>query len=341
MSNYISSNKVLYHPEAIQEFTEGKCVKPITAELHISNKCNNKCYYCGQEKMKDKTMMKWEDIKQALHFIKDIGCKSVYFSGGGEPSVNKNFVEALCYADKLNLSVGVITNGLAISDYVYMLRYCKWIRISVDSFVPQVYKQIRGCNKLEEVKKNIVELLETKSKRSYKCIIGLQIVVNKYNCLHIEEEVRLYKQAFPSINYIQVRPIETLISQRPYTERELELIKNQIDKIRLIEGAIVSDKWNLLINDKRIFGFSKCYASDFLITVDARGDVYQCCHVIKNPAYKICDIHEADFFTKRKEVVGKIRNKGFNPDICLWACRGSGVNAAIENYINEPHKNFL
>jgi radical SAM protein with 4Fe4S-binding SPASM domain len=214
-----------------------------------------------------------------------------------------------------------------------------WVRISIDSGLKDTYKKIRGTNSFDKIIKNIEKLLSQKQKTNSKTTIGLQIVVNEHNYMNLESHVIMLLNLLPDIDYIQVRPIESLIKDDPYKNFNLDLLNSQLlfccNKFKII----ISNKWNILYSKK--FQFSECYASDFIYTIDVHGDVYTCCHVIGNEKYKICNISDMNYFESRVEFLSRVRNKGFNPSVCFYNCRGSGINQSIEEMIKEGHKNFL
>jgi radical SAM protein with 4Fe4S-binding SPASM domain len=306
------SNKVFYHPDRFLT-TE---VQPVTAEIHITNKCNAKCYYCSSN-CKDSQEMSLSMIKQSMKFIASIGCKAVYFSGGGEPAASEHFDHAVDWAHDCGLETGLITNGIISKSWDKM----KWVRISIDAADVETYKKIKGVDKFDNVIDNIRE------SSNYYSTIGVQVVVNKFN----EEKLNdiVFKLLELPVNYVNVRPIEGM-HREVYSYKTIESVM----QLQNLERVIVSEKWFTERN------YKTCHASEFVLTIDPRGNVYQCCHVIGNTKYKICNIYE-DYFYGRKELFHRIPNKGYDPKVCWEKCRGFNINNSIEAYNREPHKNFL
>jgi len=257
-------------------------------------------------------------IKQAMQFISEIGCKAVYFSGGGEPTVNEYFEYAVDLAHDYGLETGLITNGIISKSWDKM----KWVRISLDASDAETYKKIKGVDKFDTIIDNINFALFING-----ISVGLQIVVNKYNEKNLCDTV--YKLLELPVNYINVRPIEGL-QKTIYSHETIE----QIMELQDVPRIIISEKW---------FGerqYNICHAGDFVLTIDTQGNVYQCCHVIGMKKYRICNIYE-DYFKCRKELFKHLPNKGYDPKVCWEYCRGFNINNSIETYLKEPHKNFL
>ena len=62
MDKFITSDKVFYHLDRLSDWENGNIVNPITFEIHPSNLCNSKCYYCVAEKILDGHMMSREKL---------------------------------------------------------------------------------------------------------------------------------------------------------------------------------------------------------------------------------------------------------------------------------------
>lgn len=342
---YIKPDKILYHPERLSQWMNEETVKPVTAEIHLSNRCNNACYYCGQKQNHKNENMSLENIKLLRKFVDAVGVKACYFSGGGESTLNKDLFTAI---DELkNIELGMITNGVYMSDKL-IERYIKdfrWIRISIDAADNDTYKKIRGTNSFEQVKSNITRLLTAKKTNHSNTTIGLQIVVNEYNYDELFFIITELTRTFSDIDYINIRPIEMKIKEKPYTQKQLEVIESDIKFLiesKQFNKIIISDKWNTIFSDKKIFGFSTCHAGEFLLTITADGDIYQCCHITHLDDYRITNLCDYEnYFYERQLMFDHVQNKGFNKNICPLGCRGSGINKSIESMILEKHRNFL
>lgn len=341
MTKYITSNKIFYHPEKLARVITGEPDSPICVDLHLSNRCNNNCFYCGAVKS-DSQIMTREKLSETIDFIKYHGIKSVVITGGGEPTVNPLFKTAVQQLHCLGVDIGIITNGLKF-DYELIrevLPLAKWIRVSLDAADPETYKTIRGTDSFERVLENLKGMIEFRHAILAPCVIGVQVVVNQYNLGfgYIYHELT---RELPGVNYVHIRPVETLINDNPYTADELRIIKRELQSL---EGtrAILSDKWALFFG-KRSFGFSRCYSANAVNIIDPHGNIYICCHTVGLEPYRVGSvIYPKGFLLDKKRAFhGLGHGLGFNPGTCPVGCRGSQTNIAIETMIKEPHRNFL
>jgi radical SAM protein with 4Fe4S-binding SPASM domain len=243
------------------------------------------------------------------------------------------------------IDMGMITNGVImtpelISCYV---NHFKWVRISLDASDDNTYYKIRGTKTLKLVEYNINQLLKEKKEKKSNLTIGLQIVVNNFNYNKIISIVTKMLNTFPEINYIQIRPIEIKLKEFPYTIDQLKIIDNALKYDYGTKKVIISDKWDLFFCNNSGFGFSSCHSSEFILTVSAYGEIYQCCHVLQNKEYRIGNINDdiETFFPKRELTLYGLKNKGFNPALCPLGCRGSAINKSLELFKKNGHQNFL
>ena len=322
MSKYIANNKIFAH--------DFRKENPISVDLFLSDMCNNNCYYCGSNK-DNKSMMSKETIKKSIEYIKNIRAKSITLNGGGEPTMSPHFKYAVELAKENHLEVGLITNGVLpienINDFT-------WIRFSLDANSPEMYKQIRGADKFDQVVDNIKHTIDNKKDTT----VGVQIVVNKYNWTSLITTMHDLNELFPDIDYINIRPIESI--EEPYDSNQLYVITTQLDKYFTNDKVIISDKWSI-INEKN-HGFDYCHFANHAGVIDVHGDYYLCCHHVGNHTYKYCNINdETSFYHSREKVIEKLENNGFNPAICPIGCRGTAVNMVLESVGKMKHKNFL
>ena len=65
-------------------------------------------------------------------------------------------------------------------------------------------------------------------------MVGLQIVVNEHNFDQLDEICSKLLNKFPSIDYINIRPIELKISEESYTINQLIRIEQEFKYIDLL-----------------------------------------------------------------------------------------------------------
>lgn len=115
-----------------------------SAQIHVSNFCNLRCKHCYSSSSPDKNdILSLEEIENCLIFLKREGYRYVSFSGG-EPLLYAHFYEALALCRKFELTVGVVSNGFAITPAVAqkLAKYTGNVAISLDG-PREVHNEIR------------------------------------------------------------------------------------------------------------------------------------------------------------------------------------------------------
>ena len=100
--------KMLGRPEA----WSGVSIKPYHVILSPTNKCNGNCTWCSCGKVDRGLEWDWADLTTSMEMFKDLGCRAVTITGGGEPTLYGRLSGLLQLLRDLGIRVGLITNGL-------------------------------------------------------------------------------------------------------------------------------------------------------------------------------------------------------------------------------------
>ena len=79
--------------------------------LEIIDRCFQKCVYCSSNSIPESDVkLSIEQIRSILDDLKELGGKTVEFSGG-EPIAHPDLYEAVVYAKQLSLETELFTSG--------------------------------------------------------------------------------------------------------------------------------------------------------------------------------------------------------------------------------------
>ena len=330
---YIRTDKIFYHPERVQDWLSKKMVLPITMEIHLTNKCNLKCNYCFFMKKHNKGTLSTDDVEKIIREFAKVRVKGITLSGGGEPTVHKDFEDIVRYIYNQRIEVGLITNGVIYPDILDCLT---WVRFSLDTFDKTTYKKIKGVDKFDQTENTIKRVITCKKENNLKVTIGIQMVVTEDN----------YKDIIPmsqyaedlKADYFQFRPLENanypnyVWGEINRSLRYFDVCKN---KIQVITSQ---NKWDEITGDSKKV-YKGCPGADFIGVVDAKGDYYICCHHVQDETAKYGNLIKENIFTilrRRKQV-----HNSFDYSKCPVACRGSSINLALSKFNKLEHINFL
>lgn len=349
-----SRNKILAHLDVLDEYVKkGQLDSPITIELDLTNKCNHDCPGCTGFRMQGglDSYITTDDAQKILKDIYECGVKAVTFTGGGDPTMHKDFDSLVKFAAKLGLEVGLISNGLSLHEkhLSNLIPFCKWIRISWDAATPALHDEIHYNGDLDikmgsennfwKVIDNTRMLVSYKQKNHFDTTIGCAFLVGPSTKNEIVEFARLASEC--KVDYCQYRPFHYLEHDEEYEKRMMEaqsLYNTKKFKVLFSEFKFES----MRINDVRR-KYKICHGSHFVAHIAANYKIYVCCHLMNNDFACIGDLKSNTFGELWKKNALKVINN-IDVDKCLPLCRNDSANRIIDVLKNNhaiTHSNFL
>lgn len=155
----------------------------------ITDLCNSKCITCDYWKTEeDGTFLDHRRILETIDALSEYHLKIVYFTGGETLLKAKELFEVTPEIRRKhpNLQLRLYTNGILIHKYLTdIVENFDMVNVSIDSFDPKVYRDIRGINALPLIIRNIRALRE----KSPDVIIRINTVVQKSNYRELPQVV--------------------------------------------------------------------------------------------------------------------------------------------------------
>ena len=311
----ITPNKLFAYPDRIAgDF------RPITADVFLTNFCNNRCSWCTYNRWEhdpESVGMSFDDFKRYADKLVSIGVQGIILTGGGEPTINKDFEKIVAYLDACGIHYGINSN-------FNRLRYCKpdYLKISLDGYDEDSYEKVRKVRAYGRVLENIRSYLIWKKENSPKTNVGIQMVVTD------PDNIQKFYDANASldVDYIVFRPIEST-NGRYYTDKELAAAKRAVEVIQWLamkdSRVVLNYKWDHLSTR-----FEKCSAHWAQIALDEKGNVMYCCH---KPYEIIGHILDDDILMKYAEAKT-------NMSMCDVPCRMTAPNMVFDAF-QTPVKN--
>jgi radical SAM protein with 4Fe4S-binding SPASM domain len=121
---------------------------PLWISWEITNRCNYKCIHCRMDEVNDfsKELTK-DEVISCIDHLNDIGIYQINFSGG-EPFLRSDFLDIVEYASKLNIKVGITTNGSLLDEQkvniMKKIKNIEFVQISIDGKDSNTHDYIRG-----------------------------------------------------------------------------------------------------------------------------------------------------------------------------------------------------
>lgn len=374
------TKKIFSSKERIFDFLEGKRVYPINIEIDPTNLCNEKCIWCVWENhRKDKTSISKGLLEKIIYNLSEVGVKSINWTGGGEPLVNKYTLNSISLAKSLGIQNGIFTNGTFIdkSAAKTLVENCEWVRISWGGATPETFYKCHRVKKLESLIDGLSFLKSFKEKLNSKTTLGVSQLVVKENYHELYALANLSKKL--GADYFQGKPDVRMGSEDfNWWDKEViplfERAKSELEdnSFRVLVAQYTKDKYGeggtrfrdtgsglLEISDTEK---SKCYVHNFVTAITANGDVAFCKNLRDEKKYILGNLNNSSFkeiwnSQKRKDVEIDINRNG-----CGAFCQNGKLNEtlryiktlyntdkkkaydyinSIENLPRNMHPNFL
>ncbi len=327
--------KILHHLDRVAVWQSGNAPAPITVEFDPSGRCNHKCQECcGGYRGTD---VPFESAENWLKQMADYGVRGVMLTGGGEPTMHPRLVDIAACAFNAGMDVGLITNGtayqgLAIYDLV---RYCKWIRVSIDCGDPELYSRLRGVGEhaFQTAWDAVAAFSAARDVEQAQCTIGVGTLLDVRTAASMGKAAALARDS--GADYLQLRPFIGGIRTLP--PAVLASCKTfETPKFRVLTSDLKYDD----IAKRRTY--QKCHGAWFTGVVQADGNMPLCCHLRGKPEWYIGNLEDQTFqelwdSPKHAELVGALDVSG-----CPLACRNHPTSEWLEAS-GKPldHENFV
>ncbi len=350
--NPYGSLKIFHHHKVLKSLEEGEAFAPIYVRIKPTNFCNHNCFYCAsqtsnlnhKDSFDGKNSIPWRLLEQFIHDISDMGVKAVTFSGGGEPLVYPRIRDAVALVKAKGMDLSLISNGQLLSGEIKNLFLdSQWVRISLDSPNKEEYCKIRNLplHFFDEVCDNIAAFAREKSKD---CQLGINYVVNDYNCSRVYEAVKFVKGL--GVNNIKISAVINSANQGVpvYAEEVIEQIKKA--KELQTESFAVISKYEQEVNPQQIKtrSLDHCYINQLITVLGADSKIYFCHQRAYDSDAVVGDISEKSF--KELWFSDEVRQRFncLNPkEECMNSCIYEERNVLLHNYLNtdKRHINFV
>lgn len=303
----ISGNKMMSHIGRIAGDQ-----KPITADVFLTNYCNNKCPYCTYGRWELDACayaMKYEEFIVYAERLLELGVEGIILTGGGEPTINPDFRKITGWLEEKGIHYGVNTN-FNVPTYIKP----DYLKVSLDGWDEESYEKRRGARAYEKVRDNIARYASWKKINSPWTSLGIQMVAESANDV---TRFWMANRDLP-VDYMVFRPVEStggIYYLDEYAAACVEDISDEIKEIQEKDSRVVRNfKWDMLDRQER-----NCTAQWAQIALNEHGEVMYCCH---KPYEIVGHIMDGDILEKKKKAVTHMRR-------CDIPCRMTAPNMFV------------
>lgn len=300
---YTIGSKIIAHLQKVDDVTKGRFVYPVSCEIDASNYCQLNCKWCiYKDYLKsNRVHLDFGTYVYFLEQLKLYQCKSITFTGGGEPLLNPKIREMIRVAYNMNFELGLITNGINLGVISEYYDYFKFIRVSLDAISAEMYEEKKGADYFDLVCDNISKVV-----KESETDVGISMVYEEGGCKLIDSFYDLGKRL--NVSYVQAKPV----------------ISNDVESLsKEMEG---SNEECFITGRYRVTDDLPCKIAGLIGQVAADGKYYYCCVHRGEDDFCVGDL-------KRNVLIQIIKRRmKFKPDLSKCStCR-------YMNYANEYKK---
>jgi Fe-coproporphyrin III synthase len=303
--------KATRHLDIIQAVRRGAPARPAHVQIVLSDLCNQACGFCayrdptysssqlfyeikvhGAGLRKDvdhpernynpNRMIPFAKVIEILDDCQAIGVQAVQFTGGGEPTVHPQWVDALLAAQERGLKTSLVTNGVNLAKSERGIKAaagCEWVRVSVDAGSPETYTKIRNVPAWHyDAAWDSVEALSGAG-----LVVGVGFVVTPGNWHEIYDAAEAARDAGASNIRISAQfsaQDEALFAE--IHDEAAELARRATDLSRA--GFEVINRFSEKLGDlkQKAPDYDTCGYQQFTTYIGADLNVYRCCVLAYN-----------------------------------------------------------
>lgn len=311
--------------DRLSEFLKTGSCFPMAIEVSPTNRCNLNCSWCISKQYHRNEDLDRDTLLRFIKEYREMGGKSLNWSGGGEPTIYPHFAEAVYATKDAGIDQGLMTNGLCESDALLAAgRTMHWIRVSLDTVNRDRYKELKGVDALQ----GVLDSIQFWATQPAKLIVNMNIAEsNADEVLAVATTAKML-----GADAFQIRPVLPIPSD-PTCYIPLHL-NDMIDDLKSLNGDgffchVSYDKFNDINKPRE---YKSCLYHNFLCVLNSNGDLSVCMYRLYEDDFtfgniyrnSLDDIWDSD---RRWDVVEKCTNMDFSQ--CQVCCKGHELNTFL------------
>ncbi len=337
-NNFNSHEKILKYTDKLNSFFHVHQTLIVT-ELDLTNQCNNRCPRCIGRRYQNFALSR-DEIEQISNGLKNLDNRGVILSGGGDPLLHPDFVEAVKLLRQNGMRIGVNSNGLALTECqaLTIAEYCDYFRISLDAGTPELYQNIHGMDPkyFEKVIRNIKMMCQIKNHTGSRLSFGTGFLTDKSTVDDMEVFVLLSKEC--GVDFAQFRPFQGDSTDISESYNRIKS-KYETDSFKVLASVQKYQKFH----KRNIRTYDKCRGMFFSTVITANARIYACLHHRQDERFLIGDLRAGDTLEKAWRSYKKwYVYETMNVAECPALCRNDNINDLLFTLDQDVvHKEFL
>jgi MoaA/NifB/PqqE/SkfB family radical SAM enzyme len=306
-----------------KEICEGN-LSVISAQVVLTDKCNLNCSFCtaGGKERSSNSVLSLHDVLGIVDDLKYLGCKGIEYTGGGEPTLHKDFTSIVDLTYDKGIDIGLVTNGTTINILSNAIWWSKfdWVRVSINSS-KENYVKVHGYDKFDAVMSGLSVLSKDIPGK-----FGVSYIYSDQPENDIDSLLKSIEEYAPNVGYVRVGA--DVLKYKNGLPKGINGFNEKVLEFSKKTGIFVD-----IQTERDLSKPSKCYMGRLKPSINADGFVYPCCVAQHRVVNKLCDIYEY------KELVSNDLLKEVDVNKCPY-CIYREINDFISDVVGVEVKNI-
>lgn len=277
----LDGSKIGWYRDRVEAWKRGEKIAPVTMDVSLTRRCQASCSFCyAQLQASEGGEITKEDALEFFEDAAEIGVRGISLISDGESTMVPYYAEAIEYASRLGIAIGVGSNGILLTKEMMerILPHLTYVRFNFSAGERKRYAEIMGLKQVhyDRVLQNVRDAMEIKRRRGLKATINMQLVCQPQDADQIVPFAKLCKEVRP--DYGIIKHTADSIDRKlgvDYTKyasltdlfKEAESMSD--DTLRIVM------KWSRIADEGKR-DYTRCYGPEFLLQMSGNGLIAPC-----------------------------------------------------------------
>ena len=335
----IDGTKISWYRERVEAWARGEWIAPITMDVALTRRCNASCGFCAAKTQASASPSLDIPRDVAFQFFDDaaeVGVKGISLISDGESSMVDYYVDAIEYAGRLGIKIGLGTNGIAFDKGMLerVLPHITYLRFNFSAGERKRYAEIMGVKPVffDKTMQTIKDAMEIVNRDGLGTNVNMNLVLDPKDGDQLIPFARVAKEV--GVHYAVIKQCATdddgVININYDDYAVLEPVLKECEAMT-DDSTKIAVKWSRLTAKRQ---YTKCFGTPFLLQMSGNGLIAPCGPLFneKWKAFHIGNIMRTRFrdivkSDRYREVIAYLGSDKFNPQTrCPPNCVQTNTN---------------
>jgi MoaA/NifB/PqqE/SkfB family radical SAM enzyme len=278
----LDGTKIGWWRERVEAWRRGERIAPVTMDIAWTRACQAACSFCyatGQASTGGAKITK-RDAFEFLDDAAEIGVRGISLISDGESTVVPYYAESIEHAAKLDIKIGIGSNGIALTRPVLerILPHISYLRFNFSAGEKKRYAEIMGLKQknYDIVLQNIRDAMDIVRRDKLPVSVNMQLVSMPQDADQLLPFARLVKEMRPTYGIIK----HCADSKDKHIGVDYTKYASIFDIYQACEDLSEPDlpiivKWSRIENEGKR-NYTNCYGPPFLLQMSGSGLISTC-----------------------------------------------------------------